>query len=665
MSIYQKKLSLFLKANKKKDLRLGVYQKADWRSIVNTSNQLVEKSLSNLDHNPHIGPFNSDMPKDVGTCYTNLVSHRIMNKFVRSGDKLDTKKVAFDSYIKYEESLKEIDSNFTLWGSTSEHLILRKASKKLHKWFQKFSWDLRDAFIEFSPGKTFDGSSQQVSIYAKLLLRENWTTHYGCLDETIELIYYNRGLKAAAKRHFSKDTNLSDLYSQFKGCKNPGFEIFRIRLLSEVLTIVDGALGSTVPKNNETDRFINIEAMFPMLLQRIVAGVIRKRLTRVGNTLDIIRSTGYMKSSDPYNKYNGFDAQILHQLLITSCNKATIDFSNASDSVLLKVVQALFPYGVTELLIKTRSTYVDIDGELMEPYKLSSMGNGFTFEIMSALLYAIASVLDSSARVFGDDVIISNTHAPTFVAVTKIIGFQPNMKKTFINSPFRESCGAFFHDDAGFLTSFEFTRMKTEVDVITFCNKLYIILNNENTKFLHESLRKELSVLHMELCGLIPASQKGYAPDGPNTRLNNMALYVFEPEWRKKQTRKPINVGNYLHYATKVERVYKKNHASLHDACLVFIPFWAPKLDAEVLKLMKADDARLVTFLSLLQAGRLTKPTLRGKGRWVHVPAFISPTGGVTLIRNLLGRCTDPLANVRGTQSERFNIRPSSTLDLT
>ena len=99
-------------------------------------------------------------------------------------------------------------------------------------------------------------------------------------------------------------------------------------------------------------------------------------------------------------------------------------------------MQALFPYGVTELLIKTRSTYVDIDGELIEPYKLSSMGNGFTFEVMSAMLYSIAYALDSSARVFGDDVIISNACAPTFIAVTKIIGFQPNMKKTFINSPF-------------------------------------------------------------------------------------------------------------------------------------------------------------------------------------------------------------------------------------
>lgn len=661
---FQSKLSKFTKVNKSKKLRLGVYQKTDWRAIINHANCSVENSLQKLDIDPSIGLFNSDMSKDVSSCYTNLVAHRLLNKFVRSGDALNTKQVAFDAYIAYESTLKRVNDDFMIWGSTPEHLILRKASMKLHKWFSKFKWDLRDAFIEFSPGKTFNGSSKQVSVYAKLLLRENWTTHYGCIDETVELIYYNRGLKAAAKRLFSKDINHNDLYSQFSGSKEPGFEIFRSRLLAEVLTVVDGASGSTVPKNNETDRFINIEAMFPMFLQRIVASVIRKRLTRAGNTLDLIRCRGYTKSCDPYDQYNGFDAQKLHQLLITSRNKATIDFSNASDSVLTKVVQALFPYGVTELLIKTRSTYVDIDGELVEPYKLSSMGNGFTFEVMSALLYSIAHVLDSSARVFGDDVIIANTHAPTFIAVTKIIGFQPNMKKTFINSPFRESCGAFFHDDVGFLTSFEFTRMKTEVDVITFCNKLYIILHNENTKFLSLSLRQELSILHGELCSLIPASQKGYAPEGSLTRLSNMALYVYEPNWRKKQARKPINVGNYLYYASKVERVYKSNHASLHDACLVFIPFWAPKIDSEVLKLMKADDARLVTFLSLLQAGRLTKPTLRGEGRWVHVPAFVSPTGAVTLVRNLLGRCTDPLANVRGTKSERFSVRPSA-LELT
>ena len=106
-----------------------------------------------------------------------------------------------------------------------------------------------------------------------------------------------------------------------------------------------------------------------------------------------------------------------------------------------------------------------------------------------------------------------------------------------------------------------------------------------------------------------------------------MALYVYEPLWRKKQARKPINVGNYLYYASKVERVYKSNHASLHDTCLVFIPFWAPKLDVEVSKLMKADDARLVTFLSLLQAGRLTKPTPVGEtkaGTCTHLPTPLS-----------------------------------------
>ena len=103
---FQSKLSKFTKVNKSKGLRLGVYQKTDWRAIINNANLSVEKSLQKLDIDPSIGSFNSDMSKDVSSCYTNLVAHRLLNKFVRSGETLNTKQVAFDSYISYELTLK-------------------------------------------------------------------------------------------------------------------------------------------------------------------------------------------------------------------------------------------------------------------------------------------------------------------------------------------------------------------------------------------------------------------------------------------------------------------------------------------------------------------------------------------------------------------------------
>ena len=49
---FQSKLSKFTKVNKSKKLRLGVYQKADWRSIINDANRSVEDSLQKLDIDP-------------------------------------------------------------------------------------------------------------------------------------------------------------------------------------------------------------------------------------------------------------------------------------------------------------------------------------------------------------------------------------------------------------------------------------------------------------------------------------------------------------------------------------------------------------------------------------------------------------------------------------
>ena len=56
---FQSKLSKFTKVNKSKKLRLGVYQKTDWRSIIKNANCSVENSLQKLDIDPSVGPFNS------------------------------------------------------------------------------------------------------------------------------------------------------------------------------------------------------------------------------------------------------------------------------------------------------------------------------------------------------------------------------------------------------------------------------------------------------------------------------------------------------------------------------------------------------------------------------------------------------------------------------
>ena len=144
------------------------------------------------------------------------------------------------------------------------------------------------------------------------------------------------------------------------------------------------------------------------------------------------------------------------------------------------LIDFFFPAKVSRKLAQYRSPMVLIDGDFHVPNKLSSMGNGFTFEVMTILLLAIARTLDDTARVYGDDVVIHSMVAEQFVASCFDICFRVNPKKTFIHSKFRESCGAFYHDDVGYITSFDFKWCETPSDAIISCNKLLCIAQ-ENT----------------------------------------------------------------------------------------------------------------------------------------------------------------------------------------
>lgn len=214
--------------------------------------------------------------------------------------------------------------------------------------------------------------------------------------------------------------------------------------------------------------------------------------------------------------------------MIKNSRYSTIDFSNASDSVTIAAVVSLFPRHVSNLLIKLRSHYVSIHDELYSPKKLSSMGNGFTFEVMTSLLFAIGRSFTHDCRVYGDDVIISNRHAQHFVECCDVIGYRVNATKTFISSSFRESCGAYYHDDHGYLTSFDFkpSNEPTIVQAIIWCNKLGILANAN--PFFTSAYKKALA--------LFPPSMKGPWPP-VDKRLDNLPSYVWSRERKQPVAR--------------------------------------------------------------------------------------------------------------------------------
>lgn len=198
-------------------------------------------------------------------------------------------------------------------------------------------------------------------------------------------------------------------------------------------SVVRGNEFFSVPKDARKNRGCCKEASGNVTLQLAVGSHIRSRLMRFGIDLN--------------------QGQDLHRRLAregsVDGSLATIDLSNASDTVACKLVQLLFPEDWYELLSSLRAPFTHVDGKQVKLEKFSSMGNGFTFELETLLFWTLAeSCLDAEGVVgraycYGDDLIIpSHPRLERSIRATfRFFGFTPNEAKSFFDGPFRESCG--------------------------------------------------------------------------------------------------------------------------------------------------------------------------------------------------------------------------------
>lgn len=199
--------------------------------------------------------------------------------------------------------------------------------------------------------------------------------------------------------------------------------------------VVHGSKLVTVPKNAKTDRTICIEPDLNMYFQKGIGRVIRHRLNRWG----LLKP-----DAQQYNAELAREGSANGRL-------ATVDLSSASDSIHLHLLDLLLPMDWRGLIEQTRSPQVVLpSGKLHLLTKVSSMGNGYTFELETLIFYSVARSLidllasgsmDHRCTVFGDDIIIASELVPVLEEVLHCLGFTLNRKKTFNSGPFRESCG--------------------------------------------------------------------------------------------------------------------------------------------------------------------------------------------------------------------------------
>jgi hypothetical protein len=338
-----------------------------------------------------------------------------------------------------------------------------KARLLMHDALSRF----RLAPLAFTNGSELTPTFGRNSIESKLM-RSQWDCTPECFDLWAISAFETLAIKRAARKRFARlmshdrlkikqfhTESWNVIFKDAKRAERP-FLCFK-RMLSHVTVIAHGSRFSTVRKNNEKDRPIDLQPLCNMLVQRRIGNGFRNvLLEHFGVDLDHLASK--------------------HGRLVCDLNKATVDLQNASDSIGVELVSFLFPKRVLNLILDSRTSMtMGLDDQYHVLSKVSSMGNGFTFELMTLILHCLGRQLDEDFSVFGDDIIIARECYDELTLDLLDVGFVVNQEKSFSTGPFRESCGYNFFQDEGYVKSFDFQYPTSLVDCVTLINKAYIL----------------------------------------------------------------------------------------------------------------------------------------------------------------------------------------------
>lgn len=389
---------------------------------------------------------------------TKFALERAHKKFERPNEnnKRERAQRAWDEWIKFDHQLP-LCVNLP-------HPVWYKARHLIHHWCESFT----PGVVEFPKGSSFEPTRGRNSIESRLA-RGKWTCTRENFDRAARLIYNHKALKRAYRKRYTRWFNKSTfdmtetqadrfLWRRFTelGVSNPSWACFEWKL-ERIVSFEYGSRFTTVPKNNLDDRPIDVNCLLNFLTQRQI-GLGLKQMLSANLSIDLD------------------SLALLHRQRIRDNSIATVDLKNASDSVSLALIRFLFPKRIVRLIESARAPFVlGPDGAYHEPRKISSMGNGFTFELMTVVLTALCRVYDSDATVFGDDIIISKLYATELISRLNEVGFVVNQEKSFLSGPFRESCGANFHDDFGYIESYDFRWPETIADCALLYNKTKIL----------------------------------------------------------------------------------------------------------------------------------------------------------------------------------------------
>lgn len=313
------------------------------------------------------------------------------------------------------------------------------------------------------------------------------------------------------------------------------------------LRVVDGSKMIFVPKDRTKFRAICSEPGINMCMQLAAATYVEQALSGVGNNIQD------QQFRNKYAAFLGSLDQIFRSEFLTQHKLSTIDLKNASDLIRPSLIKELWPQEWYELLMSLRceSTMVGLSNGTSRSvtlHMLSTMGNGFTFPVMTLTLLALCYGvfretegrkhpktkwtrflrMPNSYMVNGDDIIMPTESFSRMSEVLQMCGLVMNETKSYSLGGFRESCGmdAYLGVD---ITPFYVESLSCEAEI-------YIAINKINTWCKKHDLRLPITIgflmSRLKLKPLyVPEWEEDYAgiktPDCPR-RYKKLEIVKYE-----------------------------------------------------------------------------------------------------------------------------------------
>lgn len=415
--------------------------------------QLLEQDLS--------VPFG-----EVGDYRAQALKTSLLKKYCPPGSEMALQKAAFEKFLGINNSIKGVDEAFA--GSELFHLWKGLIQKAL------LSGDLTGPAVTLSgcirkgaqgPGVT--NGNDDTLFFTKM-----FNSH---LTTTSEFLYkfYKDNL---SKRWLLAETE---------------------RLQHHSIKIVPGSVLGSVRKDRDEDRTTCKEPtlnMFYQLGAKAQFEDVLKQQCLIDLANQSFKNQHLAKQGSLYGTY------------------ATIDLKSASDSISIDLCRKLLPPSVFRVLMQIRSSRSHVGKELIDLNMISTMGNGFTFALMTLIFACLvkavyitkglearfgtssdqvktfttihrgevqeinlteAKLQHINCAVFGDDIIVLTDCVDDVISALSLSGFTLNMKKSFIDGPFRESCGGDYFKGYP-VRGVYIKRMNNESAVYSAFNRLHL-----------------------------------------------------------------------------------------------------------------------------------------------------------------------------------------------